>query len=80
MKVDTKNTKISPMDTKVTHYTVAPSNTTMQVSQYSHIVAHCSSLGETMEVHFNTLNITAQLGLDHVIPQGTTYRCFIYSV
>ena len=24
-----------------------------------------------MEVHFNTLNITAQLELDHVMPQGT---------
>ena len=23
-----------------------------------------------MEVHFNTLNVTAQLELDHVMPQG----------
>lgn len=27
-----------------------------------------SSLGETMEVHFTTLNVTAQLELDHVMP------------
>ncbi|XP_064395367.1 zinc finger CCCH-type with G patch domain-containing protein-like isoform X2 [Halichondria panicea] len=30
-----------------------------------------SSLGETVEVHFNTLNVTAQLELDHVMPQDS---------
>ena len=40
----------------------------------------CSSLGETVEVHFNTLNITAQLELDHVMPQGTLYTYIMVAV
>lgn len=40
-------------------------------------ISSCSSLGETIEVHFSTLNITAQLELDSVMPQGVTF-VFLY--